>query len=161
MPTESNLNVFCQSAGLKLKSVLVGYMPDESSPKDKRWPHFAWRVTLTRSDQSFTTDYSTGTGHAKPVPRTFQGTDREWLANPKSPVPPTAANVLSSLLSDAQCASDSFDDFCGNFGYDTDSRKALAIYLECQTIGTAMRRLLGNVFDAACEAARNECCTSR
>lgn len=47
-------------------------------------------------------------------------------------VPPTQASVLYSLLSDADCGDNTFSDFCSEFGYDEDSRKALEIYLACQ-----------------------------
>ena len=36
------------------------------------------------------------------------------------------------FLSDAVGASESFDNFCGEFGYDTDSRKAEKIYRKCK-----------------------------
>ncbi len=41
-------------------------------------------------------------------------------------------NALSSFLSDAQAATMSFEEFCNGFGYNTDSRKAVKIYKECQ-----------------------------
>ena len=57
------------------------------------------------------------------------------------PTKPTLADIMYSLQSDAACASESFDDFCSNCGYDTDSRKALETYLACQQTGTDLRRL--------------------
>ena len=47
------------------------------------------------------------------------------------PVTPTAASVLYSLLADASADGESFSDWCTNYGYDTDSRKALATYEAC------------------------------
>ncbi len=48
---------------------------------------------------------------------------------------PRFRDVVYSLAIDASCARDSFEDFCGNMGYDTDSRKALDTYLACQESG--------------------------
>ncbi len=57
---------------------------------------------------------------------------------------PTAADILNCLADDAHSATDSFDDWCANMGYDTDSRKALETYTECQRIGGKLRTFLGN-----------------
>lgn len=58
-------------------------------------------------------------------------------------VAPTQASVLYCLLSDAMCADDSFEEFCDNCGYDHDSRKALTVYIECQTQATKLKACLG------------------
>lgn len=44
--------------------------------------------------------------------------------------PPTAYGVLSTISLDASVP-DTFAEFCGEFGYDTDSRKAEALYTRC------------------------------
>lgn len=54
---------------------------------------------------------------------------------------PTAASVLYSLLSDMNCGSYTFADFCGDLGYDEDSRKAHDIYLACQQNGAKLRKV--------------------
>lgn len=56
------------------------------------------------------------------------------------------AQVIYSLIMDAQCSSESFEDFCFNCGYDTDSRKALDTYLACQESGRTVRKLLGKEY---------------
>ena len=40
-------------------------------------------------------------------------------------------NTLYCFLSDAQSGEMSFEEFCGDFGYDEDSRSAYKIWLEC------------------------------
>lgn len=40
--------------------------------------------------------------------------------------------ALECFLSDAICAVNSFEDFCSNCGYDTDSRSAERVYNACQ-----------------------------
>lgn len=48
---------------------------------------------------------------------------------------PTASDVLESLSLDAYALSVSFDEWCADFGYDTDSRSALATYRACVRLG--------------------------
>lgn len=61
---------------------------------------------------------------------------------------PTAESVLKCLLCDCQLAQDSFEDFCANLGYDTDSRKAFRVYQACKRENKRLRRLLGDDFEA-------------
>lgn len=58
------------------------------------------------------------------------------------PKPPELADVVSCLVSDAQAMYEPFESWCGDLGYDTDSRKALNTYLECQTLGAKFLRVL-------------------
>ena len=99
------------------------------------WTCDEWRVAFqrvhldsrlpVRDKAALETAYYTGTGHhAKPAKRT------SWDNAPR-PVAPTAASVLYSLLQDASGADENFHDWCANYGYDTDSRKALATYEAC------------------------------
>ena len=50
---------------------------------------------------------------------------------------------------------ENFQDWCDNFGYDTDSRKALATYLECQENYVRLRKALGQGFNEVRELAIN------
>lgn len=54
---------------------------------------------------------------------------------------PASAGVIWSLLLDSSASNESFDDWCANYGYDTDSRKALETYLACQQNGTKLRKV--------------------
>lgn len=85
------------------------------------WEHFTYVVTLTGTihpnPASFTVHFRNGTGHV------FKDDDK-----PYGPLP---FSVLSSIyLDDTRGAS--FEEWCSDLGYDTDSRKALAAYLQCQ-----------------------------
>jgi hypothetical protein len=156
----SDLDTLCETLGIKLDALLVGYMPDTDTPADKRWPHFAWRVTLTLGDRSHATDYKTGVGHVNPMPSRFMPNEAQptrekwWRINHKGPKRPSAADIISALMSDASSGADTFEDFCSNLGYDTDSRRAMDTYLACQAASTAMRRLLGQHYTAVSEAAQ-------
>lgn len=68
---------------------------------------------------------------------------------------PTAENCLDCLLSDAQGGDQAFEDFCGDFGYDTDSRKAERLWRACQKTAREMRRLLGEDYELFLYADRN------
>ena len=65
---------------------------------------------------------------------------------------PSAADVLSCIISDATSGEDSFEDFCSNLGYDSDSRKAEATFKACKKMGPKVRKLLGDDFDAFARA---------
>ncbi len=60
-------------------------------------------------------------------------------------IAPKLADVVCSLLSDGAAYFDgqSFEDWAGDFGYDTDSRKAEETYRTCDAIGRQLIRGLG------------------
>jgi hypothetical protein len=75
--------------------------------------------------------------------RTIYG--RRYLAEiekARKPKAPTAASVLHSLMRDSSAASQSFDSWCSEYGYDTDSRKAYATYEACQRNADKLRRVI-------------------
>lgn len=58
---------------------------------------------------------------------------------------PTAEHVLDSVASDAAGVEDqSFEDFCGEYGYDTDSRRAEKTYNACRKSAEKLRKFLGD-----------------
>lgn len=62
---------------------------------------------------------------------------------------PSAREVLDSLLLDARVGDSTFEGFCADFGYDTDSRKAYATWEECRRTEPKLRRFLGDEYEAA------------
>ena len=117
-----------------------------------KWKCDKWVVAFVRDGrkkQEF--EYHTGIGHRKcvaPYPyglSTYSsGQRKRWVEENKRPVSPFAGAVLYCLLLDMSCANDTFEDWCGNLGYDTDSRKALQAYLSCQENGTNLRKVFNN-----------------
>ena len=86
------------------------------------WECFAYSITLCSTihpnPKSFTLEFYNGVGHVFNTP-----------GNP--PAAPLPFSILSSIfMEDTRGAS--FDEWCSEYGYDTDSRKALAAYLQCQ-----------------------------
>jgi hypothetical protein len=118
------------------------------------WQCDEWRVTFSRGKESETFQYFTGLGHRVETeayrlamidlknanPRCLARVEAEKLKKPKAP---HAADVIYSLALDGQFANGTFEDFCDNLGYDTDSRKALEGYLQCQKDGERFRRIVG------------------
>jgi hypothetical protein len=50
----------------------------------------------------------------------------------------TAYGVLACISGDVHCP-DTFAEFCGEFGYDTDSRKAFATFKRCAALAVRLR----------------------
>ena len=82
---------------------------------------FSWRVWI--NDQSF--EYYTGSG---------------LVLKNGTPKKPVLDDVLYSLLMDSSACDMSFEDWCSDFGYETDSRKALQTYLDCQNNTHKLRK---------------------
>ena len=59
---------------------------------------------------------------------------------------PGADDVLDALASDAAGVENagSFEDWCGEYGYEIDSRKAERIFKVCQRQAIALKKFLGN-----------------
>lgn len=129
---------------------------------EKPWQCDAWRVKLQARAEVFETDYFTGLGHRKARPGAPSDKGRsntlyreEWEKRWLKPVTPRAADVLHSLLLDAQAADMSFPDWCSAYGYSDDSIKALETYRQCCDIGAQMRRVFDHkTFEALRTASR-------
>lgn len=65
---------------------------------------------------------------------------------------PTAADVLYCVCSDARAADDSFEGWCSEFGYETDSRKAEKTYKACAALAPRVQRFLGDHYEEVCSA---------
>jgi hypothetical protein len=82
-----------------------------------------WKVTLRYQGRRLTVPFFMG-----------PALDRE----------PTAADVLHCLCSDAMgyINSGGFEDWCSEYGYDTDSRKAEATFIACKRIAFKLKAFL-------------------
>jgi hypothetical protein len=104
--------------------------------KQDEWQQQAtgYSVTLHYKGRQYTTDFWMGSAHTSE---------------------PDAEGVLECLLSDSHAADYSFEEFCGEMGYDTDSRKAERIWKQCAKVRENMERLLGDDFETFLYADRN------
>ena len=118
---DKDVNAILLENNIQYTAVYTGY------GEDNGWKYDNWMVSF--NGQSF--EYHTGIGH-----RTKNKFGTEYA------VMPSAASVLYCLMSDANLATDTFEDFCSDLGYDTDSRKALDCYLKCQENGTKLHKAI-------------------
>ena len=84
-----------------------------------------WRVTLKHKRHQLTTQYSMGPAHSSE---------------------PDIRSVLSNLAMDASGFENasSFDDWCAEYGYDTDSRSAKRVFKAVERQSKQLRRFLGD-----------------
>lgn len=116
------------------------------SVRDNNWQCDAWRIKFAVGESTdgfklpgftgktarFETDYFTGLGHrTKPK--------QQWL-QPK-PVSPSAADVLCSLILDSSAINTSFEYWCADYGYDSDSISAFNTYQACCKIAKELRQV--------------------
>lgn len=130
---------------------------------DAGWMHDAWSCTVLYDGNKLSSPFKTGTGHRKPAPGVRVDADGLWrkfapggkVLTPgyradaaldegmTVPAPPSAADVVSCLVSDAAGAASTFEEWASDLGYSADSRKALDVYLTCQKTREALVRLFG------------------
>lgn len=116
---------------------------------NSRGIHFT--ATRIPSNPSMT-DMPTGSRHWSCVLRRNQGEPFGTLTVPFSQGPaikedPTASDVLNCLALDAsgiESSAGTFEDWCDEYGYDPDSRKAERIFNECLEQTQRLRQFLGD-----------------
>lgn len=115
---EHPLETFVRNREIKLRSRWLGVEEQDG------WEHNAWRVTLAGPRGRMTTTFRMGLG--------LTGA-------------PVSADVLNSLALHASAAENArdFDDWCADFGFDTDSRKAWRTYRQCIQLARRLERFLG------------------
>lgn len=100
-----------------------------------------FRVTVSRGGQSYTTEYTAGCGHrhyrnglAIRPPTSMATANLADRVRQTVPNIPTLTDVLYCLTMDAQGVSsgETFEDWAGSYGYDTDSREAERCFHACR-----------------------------
>lgn len=127
MPTA--FETFLNARNVKITSV-YGAAPHNP---DFEGSH-AYKVTLRYQGRRLTVPFYMGPAHTKE---------------------PTAAGVLSCLISDAQSTVNarSFEEWASDLGYDADSRKAEHVYKACEQIERKLRRFLRDDYAAFVDAS--------
>lgn len=115
---------FIDKYKLSIESTKVTHNPNMN---DQTWEANHYQITIfknrfERNSKQFIMFYSMGLG--------IKGK-------------PDLTSVLECLQVDISSCNETFDDWCSNLGYDTDSRKALDTYLTCQNIESRLRLFLG------------------
>lgn len=123
-----------KNSNLSIETKFVG------TTKRDNWDCFEWKVELKNGSNKMTITFYCGLGHVK----------KGKFHKPDQPLAPSLADVVYSLVSDADACEQSFEEWCSNLGYNTDSRKDLDLYLQCQKRGQEIRNLMGSeLFQAA------------
>lgn len=134
----SNFPAFVEHMGVELEFGPTPVIPDDAD----EWQQNAnaYTAILHYKGRRLTTPFFTGSG---------------WKHDP------TAADVLHSLISDAQSVPPtpgyeySFEQWADDLGYDTDSRKAEKTYRAVVRSAKKTRQFLGNDFEEFAEAAQD------
>lgn len=127
---------------------------DKTKENPRGWTCDEWRCEFSHRERGAAEDFDffTGIGHRKPAPMPehvramspYSIGRQNWeRANPGTPVAPHPADVLHSLILDSSAVGQSFESWCDEYGYDSDSRKAEATYRECQQNADKLARVLG------------------
>lgn len=142
--TQKAVDVFLQENNIAYGVRYVG-----ETVRDNGWKCDAWRVSFAAGKSRFEADYYTGLGHRKPVKGSDQMREskypkksigyHEWAKRYIKPITPCAADVLYSLVSDSSAIDTSFDYWCADCGYDTDSISAFNTYQKCCEIAKELR----------------------
>lgn len=109
-------------------------VPFRTDINDKDWgksaKHYAFRIYITEGDKYTTPDKTPLRGYYS------QGSGIK--TNPKT------VDVLNAVVMDSMGINGtSFELWCGDFGYETDSRKAYATYHACLKESQQLKELLG------------------
>lgn len=115
-----DITQFIHTAGISMEATYADRNPNMDGPDMDHW-----RCVFRKDRARMTTYFSMGMGH-----------------NGRKP---TADQVLECLISDASSIDNArgFDDWCSDFGYDTDSRKAEKTYSACKRATDKLRAFLG------------------
>lgn len=120
---------------------------------DDDWPKYAWTVRLALGPRWITVAF--WTGNVEPIRSgrvtTVRVPESSTVKRNMQRKPPTAADVLSCLTSDASVP-ESFTDWCDDMGGDPDSRAAFATWEECRKLVHRLRAFLGADYDRASAA---------
>lgn len=138
----------------------------QGTKKSDNWERDQFVITFTNGKNSESFEYGCGVGHRLEVARNAYKLSDFQLSGVKKlqdligesrldstvldlggkvyAVKPTQASVLYCLFSDANSGSESFDDFCDNYGYNADSMKDFKIYQACMETAKKIRKLFTN-----------------
>ena len=139
--------------GLTMQAKFVPW--SQSRNKDEKQPSLNWVVTILREGRIvLATDYGPGCGHCPSYKQNDNTTQNDirvksecdtgmWCGGNKK-IKPNFCDVLAGLMNDADVLNNStFEEWAVDFSYDTDSRKAEAIYRACLEIALKLRNSLG------------------
>jgi hypothetical protein len=135
----------------------INYSPRFIAARDdSEWPHDLW----LREFNGELSEYKTGIGHrvkldkygrltqtakkqVNEIKTILDTSDRVTFAN--GAIYPTPASVLHCLLLDASALDESFDNWCSDYGYDSDSMSAFRTYQSCCDIAKKLYKVIPRI----------------
>lgn len=150
--TNDQIVLALANAGIKFNITAKG-----KGLKRENWECDGWLLELSHKNNTEYFDYFTGIGHrkvskanlnwinsAKASGRYNPRMYAEEIAKYAEPVKPELCGVIHSLIMDSSAMYESFDNWCDNFGYDSDSLKAFNIYQACCENAKKLRKVMDN-----------------
>lgn len=130
------LNSLIRNYEIKIRAVKI---PDPPPFHEGPGPYAGqgWQCTLRFDGRRMTVPFWMGPGHV------------DWAGQPRTP---KVRDLLECLLADSSGADQSFEDWCGDYGYDTDSRKAYGIWTSVENQTGALKHLLAGTYGRFIEA---------
>jgi hypothetical protein len=151
--TTAILNDYIESLGLEYKATFVPF--HESRNRAEKNLSINWEIVLKKGDHTMKVDYSQGIGHIpkdrqdfgehnkREAEQQYSWHGKYYVRNKLIKVkPPSLADVLYSLALDSEAIDYTFEEWCGNLGYDSDSRKAESIYKSCLKEAIELKQLV-------------------
>lgn len=136
--TQKAVDAYLESEKIDFSVRYVG-----ETVREDKWQCDAWRVSFASGKSQFETDYYTGLGHRQETKsqatKTIKIVGNKWVY--AKPVQPCAANVLYSLIQDSSAIDTSFEYWCADYGYDSDSISAFNTYQACCRIAKELLRV--------------------
>ena len=122
-------NDFMEKTGTTMKAVYVDHKPYFVDDKESR---DIYRITLKRNGDKYTFRFG------------------QSINDSDGNTPPTAYDVLASIT---KSDPESFENFCSEYGYDADSRKALKTFHAVEKEWENVNRLFSDVMEELQEIA--------
>lgn len=158
------IEVVLKKMGFSITSEFVPWKHSRSSKE--KVPSLNWKITLLKNGKKIlTTDYTAGCAHCPSYKQNGKGYDYiqvinsecetgfaskfAWSLNvvtvdKRKPILPEISDFVYSIVLDSDALQYDFEDWCGNFGYEQDSRKAEKIFNECLEIGLKLNRAISS-----------------
>ncbi|MDY0282415.1 MAG: hypothetical protein RBR35_17850 [Salinivirgaceae bacterium] len=114
---------------IKQNSIRLVYNRTDQNPHMDDFEGDHYRVTLKRPGRRMTLVFSKGFGHKG--------------------APPAVVEILECLQSDARIAEDcaSFEGFCSDLGYNSDSRRAEKTYKALKRQAAKLQKFFGDLYE--------------
>jgi hypothetical protein len=136
---------FMEKTGTTMETEFIGNMFHFEDDKEKR---DVYQMTLERAGKRYYFRFGQSIANSgdkvKRNPRGKTMYDAELISRPGGRIVPTAYDILACVQ---KYDIGTFSDFCDEFGYHTDSRKAEKLYLAVQEEFDSIERLFGDVLE--------------